>query len=73
MEATSRFSFVAAGILPVIRGSVEEKVERNGRNGGEWEGREERKSGREGRESGKRYVEGRDEQKVTSLPSACTV
>jgi len=39
MEATSRFSFVAAGIIvPVIRGSVEEKVERNGRNGGEWEG-----------------------------------
>ena len=57
MEATSRFSFVAAGIVPVIRGSVEEKVERNGRNGGEWERREERKSG-------KKYVEGRDEQKV---------
>ena len=38
MEATSRFSFVAAGIVPVIRGSVEEKVERNGRSGGEWEG-----------------------------------
>ena len=66
MEATSRFSFVATGIVPVIRGSVEEKVERNGRNGGEWEGREERKSGRrrEERKSGKRYVEGRDEQKV---------
>ena len=51
---------MAAGIVPVIRGSVEEKVERNGRNGGEWEGREERKSGRgrEERKSGKRYVEG---------------
>jgi len=38
-------------------------------------GREERKSGRgrEERKSGKRYVEGRDEQKVTSLLSACTV
>ena len=35
MEATSRFSFVAAGIVPVVRWSVEEKVERNG---GEWEG-----------------------------------
>ena len=54
MEVISRFSFVAAGIVPVIRGCVEEKVGRDGRNGGEWEGRWE----------GKRYVEGRDGQKV---------
>ena len=35
MEATSRLLFVAAGIVPVIRGSVEEKVGRNGRSGEE--------------------------------------